>query len=350
MQSPSGFAQKLTQWYQIHKRDLPWRETKDSYKIWVSEIILQQTRVVQGLPYYNRFVTTFPTVKSLAQAPLDEVLRLWQGLGYYSRARNMHEAAKFIMEELSGEFPSSFDTLLKMKGVGRYTAAAIASFAHNEKVPVVDGNVQRVLSRVFGVSDDISVPKTYNVFESLAAEHITGADPATFNQAIMEFGAQYCVPLNPDCPDCIFKKMCFAYKHNMVVTLPVKSKKTKVRDRYFHYIVFKQGNKLGMSQRKTKDIWEGLHDFHLIESDQFLTDKELLEKLGRNGMPVSKFETVSDTFLHILSHQKLHAQFYVVSLESGETPKNLKFYYPEEIDKLGKPVLILKYLQQSFFL
>lgn len=347
MHSLTGFAQKLIQWYLVHKRDLPWRETKDPYRIWVSEIILQQTRVQQGLPYYERFIEAYPTVSDLASAPQDDLLRLWQGLGYYSRARNMHQAAKYVQEELKARFPNSFETLLGMKGVGRYTAAAVASFAFNEKVPVVDGNVQRVLSRVFGIEDDISSPKTQKKMEDLASTLIPASDPGTFNQAIMEFGAQYCVPAKPDCENCIFKQMCFAYQNKMVGQLPVKLKKTKVRDRYFHYLVFKKEGKLGLRQRKGKDIWEGLYEFYLVESIQFLNQEQMEGHLVALKILSSEILRISKDFVHILSHQRLHARFYLVSLNHEIHLEGIQFYDAEEIEKIGKPILVVKYLEQE---
>jgi A/G-specific adenine glycosylase len=349
MQFQLGFSENLIKWYQQNKRDLPWRNIHNPYKIWVSEIILQQTRVQQGLPYYERFVTNYPTVSDLANAPIDDVLRLWQGLGYYSRARNMHHAAKYVAFDLKNNFPNTFDALLEMKGVGRYTAAAIASFAFGEKVPVVDGNVQRVLARVFGITDDISSPKTQKIFEKLASEHISVQDPGTFNQAIMEFGAQYCTPAKPDCDKCIFKTICFAYQSNMVSSLPVKLKKTKVRNRYFNYIVFKYGNDLAMRKREEKDIWNGLFEFLLIESDAEINESEMLENLTtKYSVHLKPFKS-SETYLHILSHQRLHAKFHIFNVEDRQAVERLGlvFYSNTEIEKLAKPVLIVNYLTQE---
>lgn len=349
MQFQLGFSENLIKWYQQNKRDLPWRNIHDPYKIWVSEIILQQTRVQQGLPYYERFISAFPTVSALANAPIDEILRLWQGLGYYSRARNMHHAAKQVAFDLKNHFPNSFETLLNMKGVGRYTAAAIASFAFGEKVPVVDGNVQRVLARVFGVSDDISSPKTQKIFEKIASEHISAQDPGTFNQAIMEFGAQYCTPTKPDCDNCIFKTICFAHQNSLVASLPVKLKKTKVRNRYFNYVVFKSGNDLAMRKREAKDIWNGLFEFLLIESDPEITENEMLRNLATNySLHLKSFKS-SDTYLHILSHQRLHAKFYIFNIENRQEIERLglEFYTKEGVEKLAKPVLIVNYLTQE---
>jgi len=230
-------ANQLISWYFINKRDLPWRNTRDPFLIWVSEIILQQTRVVQGTSYFYNITNRFPNIKELAESDESELLRLWQGLGYYSRARNMHKAAKQIMDEFEGVFPSQFDTLLSLKGVGSYTAAAIASFAFNEPVPVVDGNVFRVLARLYAINLDISSSKAKKYFFDLAKELISIDDPASFNQAIMEFGALYCVPKNPDCQSCIFKHKCMAFNKKRAVNLRVKSKKLKIKKRYFNYFV-----------------------------------------------------------------------------------------------------------------
>ena len=206
----------LIDWYHRHKRDLPWRNTRDAYKIWLSEIILQQTRVEQGLPYYERFIETFPNISALANAHEDDVLKLWQGLGYYSRARNLHAAAKQVLQEFNGNFPSTFNEIIALKGVGEYTAAAIASFAFDEKHPVLDGNVYRCIARLFGLHDPIDNAKSKKVFYDILWKEIEHANPHLFNQAIMEFGAMQCRPKNPDCGVCPFADQCYALKHNKV--------------------------------------------------------------------------------------------------------------------------------------
>ena len=231
------FSQKIIFWYEHNKRDLPWRNTRDPYLIWLSEIILQQTRVDQGMSYYLKFVGEFPTVKQLAKADNEKVMKLWQGLGYYSRARNLHTTAKIILLEHKGVFPKEFETILALKGVGEYTAAAIASFAYNKPYAVVDGNVYRVLSRVFDISTPIDSTQGKKEFNHLAGELLDKNKPAIYNQAIMEFGAMQCKPINPYCAVCPLNTMCLAYSKKLVAELPVKSKKTKVRDRYFNYIV-----------------------------------------------------------------------------------------------------------------
>ncbi len=236
------FSNTLINWYLQNKRELPWRNTKNPYYIWLSEIILQQTRVAQGLPYYLNFITTFPTVKALANTSEEEVLKLWQGLGYYSRARNLHATAKHISAELNGIFPNNYADLLKLKGVGEYTAAAIASFSYNEDIAVVDGNVFRVLSRFFGVESDISDNKTRKEFQSLANSILPKGKASDFNQAIMEFGAIQCVPKSPNCSDCIFNTNCYALQKNKVGELPVKTKKIKIKNRFLNYIIVKDSN------------------------------------------------------------------------------------------------------------
>ncbi len=265
-----AFAEQLIAWYETNKRDLPWRNIRNPYFIWLSEVILQQTRVQQGLPYYLRFVETYPTVRALAAAEEKDVLRLWQGLGYYSRARNLLHTALLVVNEHQAEFPTTYKQLKKLKGIGDYTAAAIASFAFDEKVAVVDGNVFRVLARVFGVEDDISQAKSKKVFKEIAERELPNDKVAVYNQAIMEFGALYCKPVSPDCPNCIFLQTCVAAKTNRQTVLPVKNKKTIVKKRYFYYLLFEFEQKLLMHLRGEGDIWQGLYDFVLIEKNQQL--------------------------------------------------------------------------------
>lgn len=344
MQYLPGLAYKLINWYQINKRDLPWRHTSDPYKIWISEIIMQQTRVQQGLPYYERFVQHFPTIQDFASSSIDLILRYWQGLGYYSRARNMHFASKQIVDNMSGEFPSSFSRLLELKGVGRYTAAAIASFAYGEKTPVVDGNVYRVLTRLFGISEDIALPSTLKKIENIALNHIPSDNPGIFNQAIMEFGALYCIPGKPDCPNCIFCTSCFAFNHGIVSQLPVKINKVKVKKRFFNYVIFKNGNEKALKQRLQKDIWNGLFEYFLVEKDKILDPDELKIELSTLFTEPIYFKELSETYIHILTHQKIFAKFFVCHLNRSEVEKlNLKFYSAEEFENLAKPMLLLKY-------
>lgn len=351
----SDFSKKIIEWYKENKRDLPWRDTKDPYSIWLSEIILQQTRVAQGLPYFERFIENFPTIFDLAAAKEKDVLRLWQGLGYYTRARNLHRCAKVIAEERNGSFPTNFIDLQKLPGIGVYTAAAIASFAFLEPVAVVDGNVFRVLSRVFGIDHDIGSAEGKEFFSKKANELISKDQPDLFNQAIMEFGALQCLPKNPKCDECIFRKLCVARTNGWQDQLPVKSKKIKVRKRYFYYLVIEQNKKIMMRKREGKDIWKGLYDFPLIEMSRPQKTKMIIrqaeELLSLNKK--LKIDDSSPTYRHVLSHQILHAKFiFIVFSQKQSVYIKLKkdegrFYTKASIHKLPKPILINRYLQDS---
>lgn len=342
------FSDKVVEWYKINKRDLPWRDIQDPYKVWLSEIILQQTRVNQGMPYYLRFIERFPTVHELAAASEQEVLRMWQGLGYYTRARNLHKCAKVVVSSYNGEFPNNFKTLLKLPGIGEYTAAAIASFSFKEPVAVVDGNVFRVLSRVFGVENEINSPEGKRVFTALANTLISKKFPDFHNQAIMEFGALYCVPKNPDCPTCTFQPHCFAAQHNLQSSLPQKAKSKAARKRYFYYIVIQEGESLLMRKREQKDIWHGLFDFPLLEKRRPLKKEKLLLEIsemidvnsGRDKVEISR------NYKHILTHQIILAKFIFIRRGNFKLrrDKNLKFYTFEKIYDLPKPVLISRFL------
>jgi A/G-specific adenine glycosylase len=345
------FEQKIIGWYQSNKRDLPWRNTKDPYKIWLSEIILQQTRVAQGLPYYEKFVENYPDILSLANAPEQEVLRLWQGLGYYSRARNMHATAKLITEQHRGFFPNTYTELLKLKGIGPYTAAAIASFAFKEKVAVVDGNVYRVLARIFGVETDIASNEAKKVFGDLANSLISENHPDTFNQAIMEFGATHCMPANPQCMFCIFHYECEANATGKQTALPIKSKKVKVKERFFNYYVLEYNDEILMRQRGINDIWSGLNDFYLVEDSEKLLDLDEVEDAILNDiLSHPSMINESEEFTHILTHQRIKAKFWHIKL-SSKPKKNegYEWYNINEIDKLPKPILIEKYLKKYHF-
>jgi A/G-specific adenine glycosylase len=251
-----SFSQKLLKWHQMNPRDMPWKKTRDAYKIWLSEIILQQTRVEQGTPYYKKLIKCFPTLQHLANANEDEVMSAWQGLGYYTRARNLRAAAKQIMNEYAGRFPSSYEEILMLKGVGTYTAAAISSFAFDLPYAVVDGNVFRVLSRIFDVRKPVDSAEGKKVFTALANDLLDKENPAAYNQAIMNFGAMVCLPVNPVCNECIFRRSCFAFTHQQVAELPVKSKKNAVRIRWFNFLVLEDGDKVLIEKRKEKDIWK----------------------------------------------------------------------------------------------
>ncbi|SHH99009.1 A/G-specific DNA-adenine glycosylase [Chryseolinea serpens] len=342
------FSDKVVKWYEENKRDLPWRDTKDPYKVWLSEIILQQTRVIQGLPYYLKFVEKFPTVQALAAASEQEVLRLWQGLGYYTRARNLHACAKEVVSRYQGVFPQTFEELKKLRGVGDYTAAAIASFSFQEPVAVVDGNVFRVLSRVFGIDKEINSPEGRKMFTQLANELISRKHPDRYNQAVMEFGALFCTPKNPDCPSCTFKATCFAAQHDMQAVLPVKAKAKAARKRYFYYFVFQQGRSLLMKKREAKDIWHGLYDFYLVEKSKPMKTERLIQEFNTSGpWVVEEDGEASEQYKHVLSHQIILSKFILVRLDAKPVnglTKDMKFYSLKKIADLPKPVLISRFL------
>jgi len=314
------FSNILIKWYLQNKRDLPWRKTTNPYLIWLSEIMLQQTRVAQGTPYFFSFSEEFPTVFDLANADEEQVLKLWQGLGYYSRARNLHKTAQYVANELDGIFPPSYIELLKLKGVGEYTAAAIASFSYNEAVPVVDGNVFRVLSRYFDIESDITLPATKKEFTVLAHELMPKDNPAIFNQAIMEFGALQCVPKSPDCSVCVFTDSCLALKKKKVDVLPVKSKKIKVTNRFFNYLILEDvlGNTL-IQKRTAKGIWHNLYEFPLLETTEIVdfdyVSKAVQNDIFSNYTIIGIEEYSHTTLIHKLSHQHLHIQFWKIKIE-----------------------------------
>lgn len=346
------FTNQLLKWYEREKRELPWRNTNDPYKIWLSEIILQQTRISQGLPYYTKFTNTYPTIKALANAPLEEVLRLWQGLGYYSRARNLHACAQQVVEDYNGHFPETYEELLKLKGIGKYTAAAIASFAFNKPNAVVDGNVFRVLSRYFGISDDISEPQTFKVFEEKGNTLIPKDNPANFNQAIMDFGAIQCKPKSPHCGLCPFSATCFAFNNGLISELPVKTKKVKVRKRYFDYLALEHEGTYLLKSRGPKDIWQGLYDFALLESEKSISEKALIEVIGADAIQI---ESIAPIRKHVLTHQQIFARFVKVKVSDFNTFEELKIKYDceaysiDQIQALPKPILIENYLKEAVF-
>ncbi|MGC3948192.1 MAG: A/G-specific adenine glycosylase [Chryseolinea sp.] len=342
------FSNKLAKWYEINKRHLPWRETSDPYRIWLSEVILQQTRVAQGLPYYLRFIERFADVGKLAAATEQEVLRLWQGLGYYSRARNLHGCAKEIVQNYGSRFPETFSELRQLRGIGDYTAAAIASISFGQPVAVVDGNVYRVLSRVFGLEHDIASPAGKKIFSQLANELVCTDKPSIHNQALMEFGALHCTPRNPKCNSCIFSNDCFAAARGLQSELPVKSKLKRARNRYFYYAVIRKGDSLLMNQRSEKDIWHGLYDFALIEAPKRLGEANIIAAFNKRFATNIESEdvTISESYKHILTHQHIFSRFIVFDANSsfGVSEGSLKFYSPKKIAALPKPALISRFL------
>ncbi|QOD60150.1 A/G-specific adenine glycosylase [Polaribacter haliotis] len=340
------FYNKLISWYLQNKRTLPWRETKNPYFIWLSEIMLQQTRVAQGLAYYLKFTETFPTVFDLAKADESTVLKMWQGLGYYSRARNLHYSAKHIANELNGEFPSTYKEIIKLKGIGDYTASAIASICFNEPTAVVDGNVYRVLSRYFGISTAINSTAGIKEFKTIAQSLIDKKQPGTYNQAIMDFGALHCKPQNPLCDSCPFANSCVAFEKKLTKALPVKEKKIKIRKRYFNFLVIKtNNNKTILSERKGKGIWQGLYEFPLIETEQIINKNELISNqyftdLFPNETTISLFN--KKEIVHKLSHQHLYTQFWIVETKSLE---NATISW-ESIQDFPVPILISNFLEE----
>ncbi len=342
-----NFSKTLTTWYLENKRDLPWRNTTNPYHIWLSEIMLQQTRVAQGLPYYMAFTKEFPAVFDLAKANEEKVLKLWQGLGYYSRARNLHATAKHIAEDLNGIFPPDYKSLLQLKGVGEYTAAAIASFCYNEVVPVVDGNVFRVLSRYYNVETDIASANAKKEFTLLGQEVISKENPALFNQAIMEFGALQCVPKNPNCEICPLNTSCAALSLKKVSELPIKGKKLKIKNRFLNYLyIVDNKNKTTINQRTAKGIWHNLYEFPLVETEILETDEVVLSLIRnefKDIMDIILMET--ETITHKLSHQHLHIKFWKIKrniiLENG-----LDF---ETLNKFPFPIVLHNFIENNKF-
>ncbi len=310
----------IVDWYQKNKRDLPWRNTRNPYLIWLSEVILQQTRVEQGLPYYLKFADKYPTVKKLAAAKDDDVMKLWQGLGYYNRAKNMLKTARIVVDDCKSVFPSTYNGLIELKGIGPYTAAAIASFAFDEPKAVVDGNVYRVLARVFGIDEPINGPKGKKLFAELAQEIMDTQAPSTYNQAVMELGATVCKPTSPKCGECVLRLQCEAYKHNRISELPVKLKKQKPKERFLHFFFIEQNGQTYIKQRKAERIWHNLFEPPFIETANVMEDEALIalpecERLFKDKHKPAKTFSVK----HQLSHQTIYANFWVVRVPKTYT-------------------------------
>jgi A/G-specific adenine glycosylase len=356
------FTTTLIGWYKKNKRDLPWRQTKDPYKIWLSEIILQQTRINQGLSYYLIFVSRFPNVHALADASEQNILKLWQGLGYYSRARNLHKTAIAIANNLNGQFPDNYNDLIKLKGIGEYTAAAISSIAFNEPRPVVDGNVLRFLSRLKGIKTPIDSVSGKKTITNLAIKLIDPKQPGEFNQALMEFGALYCKPQNPNCEVCIFRTECKAYEENQVNSIPIKTKRLSPRKRYFNYLFIIHRNKsVYLRKRSGKDIWKNLYDFPLIERNHKLSQEKMVEEISsyvsfelKNNPQV----TISKEYKHILTHQIISARFYTIRLNDSKQFHKINLLNDNNWDSVDLknihqypvPRLIEKFLKNNQFL
>ena len=350
MKPSHEFTQRLLAWHDPTARPMPWKNGRDPYKIWLSEIILQQTRVEQGMPYYLRFVAAFPTVEMLAAAPENAVFKLWEGLGYYTRARNLHKAAKVVAGTLSGSFPTSYDEILKLPGVGPYTAAAIASFAFDLPHAVLDGNVFRVLSRVFGIETPIDSTEGRQYFVKKSAELLDKNRPGQFNQAIMDFGATVCTPARPTCPTCPMAGFCRAFLEKKVGDLPVKSAKLVKRERFFHYFIPKKGDATWVKQRTAKDIWQGLHEFPMVEKPALETHPEALLAMAEAGIFSGKMALgqVSAPTKQLLTHQKITAIFCEIEIGEG------RFFDTENIEikqidlkKMTFPRIIDLYLSKK---
>ncbi len=308
-----NFLNKLHSWYSLNKRQLPFRETNDPYFIWLSEIILQQTRVNQGLPYYYKFTQFFPTVFDLAKATEEDVLNAWQGLGYYSRARNLHFTAKYVVNELNGKFPVSYSELIKLKGIGDYTASAISSFSSKEVVPVLDGNVYRFIGRLYGIATPINTPKAIKEFKLILNKLIDVDNPDIFNQAIIEFGALYCKPISPDCDNCIFADNCFAFQSKKVTEFPVKIKKKKSIDRFLSFYAIIDNGSIYLEKRTGNAIWKNLYEFPNHESKDDFENEILPENL----ISSVEIDSVSKGYKHLLSHQNIYAKLFVCSTKNG---------------------------------
>jgi A/G-specific adenine glycosylase len=345
-----NFNDDLLRWYQANKRTLPWRDTTDAYVIWLSEIILQQTRVEQGIPYFYRFLEKYPDVGSFAAAGEDDILKLWQGLGYYSRGRNMLKTARMVQEHHNGIFPNSYETLLKLKGIGEYTAAAIASFSANEARAVVDGNVYRVLARYFGIAEPINNPAGKKIFQATADDLLNKQSPGLHNQAMMEFGAMLCKPKNPACGTCPVREGCYAFLHNAVNSLPVKLNKLKIRERYFNYFLVTDGHNLLMNRRSDQDIWANMYDMPLVETASMLPPDELfaLPEIKEYFGNDIKIEEIFPVKKHVLTHQRLYVRF----IKLQNTPLKLKDQWfdtgLDDLKNLAMPKVIFIFIKNNF--
>ncbi|MBN1199579.1 MAG: A/G-specific adenine glycosylase [Bacteroidales bacterium] len=348
------FSSSLISWYEVNKRDLPFRGTKDPYLIWVSEVILQQTRMEQGVTYYLRFIEQFPDIRSLAAASEEEVLKTWQGMGYYSRARNLHASALEIRENFGGKFPATYLQIVKLKGIGDYSAASIASLAFGEPQAAIDGNVYRFITRYFGFRDEVGSASGKKRTREKANSLMDKNQPGIFNQAMIEFGALICTPQKPSCHNCIFNTSCYAFKHKLILKIPVKKKKVFIRKRYLNYLVmtFPERGKprVILNKRSEEDIWKNLYDFPVIESMVRLSSSGLRKtdewKRIFHGKKPSVIN-ISEEFRHILSHQVILATFYHISLE--EPPEGFDIRLPlDQMNSVPLPRLITRYIQKYF--
>lgn len=344
------FKNILIDWYEDHKRDLPWRHTTDPYKIWLSEIILQQTRVVQGTSYYEAFVSNYPTVADLADATEDEVLTLWKGLGYYSRARNLHYSAKYIMEHYDGKFPTEYKEVLSLKGVGKYTAAAICSFAYQLNYPVVDGNVLRVITRLYGITDAIDTPAVVKRVYELSASLIDKDRPDQYNQAIMELGALQCTAKSPDCSVCPMSDVCVARAEDIIDQIPYKAKKIKRKSRFFNYLVWENEGKTVVQRREEKDIWQGLYQYPLIESENIneLDINQICQDYDTGIAEEMKIQRVSEVHKQKLTHRDIHVRFYHLLISDIQLVIKKQYFLVDQkkVPNFALPKVIDAYLSQ----
>lgn len=346
-----AFTKKLLEWNKKqNNRQMPWKGEKDPYKIWLSEIILQQTRVEQGWKYYERFIKTFPTVKKLAAASDEKVFKMWEGLGYYSRCRNLLISARWIVDKNAGCFPDSYDVIRDLKGVGPYTAAAIASFAFQLPYAVVDGNVQRVLSRYFGINTPVDTSQGKKIYELLAQALLDKTAPGQYNQAIMDFGAVICKPQQPLCSHCFQKRDCVAYSLDEIKNLPVKAKSLQIRERWFDYYLILYKNQVYIKKRTTKDIWEQLHEFVLLESEKGFASAVVTKRFIQSitGKASLKTISISDLFFQKLSHQHIHGRFSILSASAlPDLPKEYEKISIRKLKQLAFPKLINDFLQSQ---
>lgn len=345
-----NFAHELLNWYQQNKRDLPWRHTTNPYVIWLSEIILQQTRVEQGLPYFHRFLEKYPSVDDFANASEDDILKLWQGLGYYSRGRNMLKTAQLIQQQFGGHFPTAYHDLIKLKGIGEYTAAAISSFAVNEARAVVDGNVYRVLARYFGIAEPINSTKGKKIFQQLADEVLNKEQPGLHNQAMMEFGAMLCKPKNPACGICPVRLGCEAFKHNAINQLPVKLKTVKIKERFFNYFLVIQNNHILMHKRTGNDIWTGLYDLPLVETTALLPAHEVIKlpEAQKNFGPNIQIKEAFGLQHFALTHQRLTVRFIQINNMPLQMQEDWFFTDIANLQNLAMPKIIFLFLTNFF--
>ncbi len=347
------FTKQLLQWHKVdNDRSLPWKEEQDPYKIWLSEIILQQTRAEQGLPYYLNFINSYPTIKKLAKAKDEDVFRLWQGLGYYNRCRNMLATARYIAAELDGKFPDNYDDIVSLKGIGPYTAAAIASFGYGLPHAVVDGNVYRVLARYYGIDTPIDSTGGKKEFALLADNLLDKNDSAGYNQAIMDLGATVCKPAAPLCQNCPLQKKCFAFAQGLIKDLPVKSKKLKIKTRYFHYVLFINNSRLWIHKRTAKDIWQNLYEPYLAEHNSTLDKAHLLKHDSLKSFKLKSGKLISGgTSSQRLTHRIIESHFYIYQLENADTEALqggnwVKF---EDLNNFAFPKSVVSFLEKKSY-